>query len=164
MASSRALSSKAGGERAETNVLAAVSELEYVPDTEAEHYDARTTTLLEPRDGFDFAGVPLVGRGTPIEIKSAMVYVGESQQFGRFYLRQGQHEQLVAAAAMYLFAVVSPTPERTVVRLGIVPAVQVSDLVASWIDVPADRSETAYAQLRWTWLWEEDAVLGGESA
>jgi len=145
------LSSRAAGETAESAVIEAVPELEYVPDTEAEHYDARTTTLVTPSETVLFAGICLLEAETVVEIKSVMAVYGEGQARGRYYLRRGQHGRLLADQGVYLFAVCEPTPARDVLALKVIPATLVDELVYSWID-PEDRAE--YAQLAWSNIFD----------
>jgi hypothetical protein len=147
--------SKHAGSNAAHSVLEAVPELENVPDTEAVHYDARTTTLLTPSEDVGFIGICLLEKGAPVEIKSTMAVYGEDQSPGRFYLRRQQHEALLSEAASYLFAVCEPRPERYVVSMKVVPASLVDELVYSWIE-PDDRAD--YAQLSWTNLFSSEEV------
>lgn len=155
MSSQTTLSSRQAGENAESAVLEAVPALEYVPDTEAEYYDARTTTLVTPSETVLFAGICLLEADLPVEIKSVMVVYGENQTRGRYYLRRGQHEKLLADGGVYLFAVCEPTPDRDVIRLKVLPASIVDELVCSWID-PDDRAE--YAQLTWSNMFDPSEV------
>jgi len=149
------LSSRAAGENAESAVIETVDALEYVPDTEAEHYDARTTTLVTPGETVLFAGVCLLEAETVVEIKSVMAVYGESQARGRYYLRRGQHERLLADAGVYLFAVCEPRPDRAVLALKVIPATLVDELINSWID-PKGRAE--YAQLTWSNIFDPSEV------
>ena len=151
------LSSRAGGDAAESAVLEAVTELQYVPDTDAEHYDALTTTTVVPRDHLPFLGVCQLDPETPVEIKSAMVVYGEDQARGRFYLRFGQHERLADDGGVYLFAVCEPTPDRDVLALKIVPTAVVAELVSSWIS-PDGRAD--YAQIAWSRVFAPAEVHG----
>lgn len=152
--------SKRGGESAESAVLQLRSELRYVTDSEAEHYDAETATLLTPSESLPFAGICLVERGTVVEIKSAMVVYGEAQRRGRFLIRQSQHEALLDEAGVYLFAVCEPTPTRSVIAMKIVPATLVDEFGFSWVSRPT-RSD--YAQFAWSRVFAPSEVEGGES-
>jgi len=149
------ISSKHAGSNAAHAVLEAVPELEHVPDSEAVHYDARTTTLLVPSREIPFVGLCLLEKDTPVEIKSVMAVYGESQTRGRYYLRRQQHEHLLNVEASYLFAVCEPRPDRGVIALKVIPATLVDELVYSWID-PEDRAE--YAQLAWSNIFDPSEV------
>ena len=156
---SRAASSKRAGENAESEVIQRHPELEYVGDTEAQHYDARVSELLSPSPMLPFVGMCLLEVGTAVEIKSTMAVYGEAQARGRFYLRRKQHRRLVDEAGVYLFAVCEPRPARPVIAAKIVPATTVGGLVSSWID-GGDRAD--YAQLTWGRIFDE-SELGGPS-
>ena len=149
------LSSREAGENAESAVLQAVPELEYVPDSEALHHDARATTLVTPDETVLFAGICLLEAGTVVEIKTVMAVYGENQKRGRYYLRKGQHEALLDAEGVYLFAVCEPNPDRDVIALKVVPATIVDELVHSWIS-PDERPD--YAQLAWTNVFNPSEV------
>ena len=156
---SRSASSKRAGEAVEGDVLQRHEELEYVPDTDAQHYDARVSELLSPSPTLPFVGMCLLEVGTVVEIKSTMVVYGAAQSRGRFYLRRKQHRRLVDEAGVYLFAVCEPRPSRPVLAAKVVPATTVGGLVSSWID-GGDRAD--YAQLAWSRIFDE-AELGGPS-
>ena len=149
------LSSRQGGENAESAVLEVVPELEYVPDTEARHYDARATTLVTPSETVMFAGICLLESGSLVEIKSVMAVYGENQRRGRYYLRRGQHEKLLEDAGIYLFAVCEPTPNRDVIALKVVPASLVDELIGSWTDLDGRPS---YTQLAWSRIFDPREV------
>lgn len=155
MSESATTSAKRGGENAEGAVIDLVSELEYVPDTEAEHYDARTTTLLEPSETIPFVGMCLLEAGVAVEIKSVMVVYGANSSNGRFYLRKGQHERILDEAGVYLFAVCEPRPSRPVIAMKVVPATIVDDLISSWINA-GDRP--TYAQISWSKVFDPEEV------
>jgi hypothetical protein len=155
VSSQTTLSSRQAGENAESAVIQAVSGLEYVPDSEAEHYDARATTAVSPSDQVQFGGICVLEDGTVVEIKSVMVVYGESQTRGRYYLRRGQHETLLAENGVYLFAVCEPTPDRDVIRLKVLPATIVDEVIHSWI-TPDGRAD--YAQLAWSNVFDPSEV------
>ena len=157
---SRAASSKRAGENAESAVIQRHPELEYVADTDAEHYDARVSELLSPSPTLPFVGLCLLEVGTVVEIKSTMAVYGEAQSRERFYLGRKQHQRLVDEAGVYLFAVCEPRPARPVIAAKIVPATTVGGLVSSWID-GGDRAD--YAQLTWGRIFDE-SELGGPSS
>ncbi|NHN59829.1 MULTISPECIES: hypothetical protein [Halorussus] len=149
------LSSREAGDNAESAVLQVVAELEYVPDEEALHYDARATTLVTPDETVPFAGICVLEAGTVVEIKTVMAVYGENQKHGRYYLRKGQHEALLDAEGVYLFGVCEPTPDRDVIALKVVPATIVDELIHSWIS-PDERPD--YAQLTWTNVFNPSEV------
>lgn len=155
MSTSRGISPKHGGSRAEDSVLDLVTELRFVPDSEAHHYDAVVDELLSPSIDLPMVGLCLLAVDTIVEIKSAMVIVGENQDYGRFYLRESQHGDLVADSGVYLFAVCEPTPERDVIAMKIVPATAIDDVVSTWIECDG---RATYAQIRWTSLFSEQEV------
>jgi hypothetical protein len=152
---SRTASSKRAGERAEGNVIEAVPELTYLPDTEVEHADAEVETTISPRKGLWSVALPVVEQGTLVEIKSAMVRL-ESGGKGRFYLRREQHQAIVDEAGIYLFAVCEPTPDRSVLALKFVAATSLDDVVSSWRRAGPDRPE--YTQLRWGRIFDADEI------
>jgi len=152
---SRQLSSKRAGDRAEGAAIDAVDELEHVPDTEVEHADARAERTIAPRPALPTVGLPLVERGTLVEIKSAIARL-ETGGRGRFYVRRGQHDELVQDAAVYLFVVCAPTPDRAPIAMKLVPAVALEDVVSSWRDAGPDRPD--YAQVRWGRIFDASEV------
>ncbi|WP_423745087.1 hypothetical protein V5735_03415 (plasmid) [Haladaptatus sp. SPP-AMP-3] len=155
MSTDLTVSSKRGGETAASAVLDLVPELVHVPDTEAEHYDARASTLVEPSSKLAFSGICLLEKHVVVEIKSTIVVYGANQSRGRFYLRRGQHEKLLDDAGVYLFAVCEPTPDRTVIAMKVIPATLVDELVSSWIE-PDGRA--TYAQLAWSRIFAREEV------
>jgi len=157
---SGAVSSKRGGENAESAVIQRHPELEYVGDSEARHYDARVSQLLSPSPTLPFVGMCVLEVGTAVEIKSTMVVYGSAQTRGRFYLRRKQHQRLVDEAGVYLFAVCEPRPARPVIAAKVVPATSVGGLVSSWID-GGDRAD--YAQLAWSRIFDETELRGSSA-
>ena len=155
MSSQTTLSSRHAGDNAESAVLEAVPQLEYVPDTEAEHYDARATAPIEATDVLQLGELSELEENDRVEIKSAMVVYGQNQARGRFYLRRGQHERILEDGGIYLFAVCEPTPDRDVICLKALCASEVDGLVSSWIQ-PAGRAE--YAQLAWSNVIDPETV------
>lgn len=156
---SRSASSKRGGENAASAIIQRHPELVYVPDTEAQHYDARVSELLSPSTALPFVGMCLLEVGTAVEIKSTMAVYGEAQSRGRFYLRRKQHRRLVEDSGVYLFVVCEPRPSRPVIAAKVVPATSVGGLVSSWID-GGDRAD--YAQITWGRIFD-DSEVGGPS-
>ncbi|MXR20772.1 hypothetical protein [Halobacterium bonnevillei] len=151
-------SSKAAGEAIEAEVLQAVDALAYVGDSDAEWHDARVNGLL---DGTDtrLGSTPLLANGTPVEIKAAQRRLNSGQR-GRYFIRQRQHDRLVAEAAAYLFAVYDPRQQRVLALLA-VPASIVDELLpAGWTAVDDDRAEEGYRQLAWSRLFDPETVEG----
>jgi hypothetical protein len=148
--------SKRAGENAEAAVLERASALEYVPDSDAEHYDAELTRDLEA-GGIEIVGErpPRVGDG--VEIKSAcVVYADDSH--GRFYHRKQQHEFLLAAGGWYLLAVCEPVPERPVIAMQFVASEVVDEYITTWYDGGDGRAD--YYQLRWPNVIDKSVVYG----
>ncbi|MCG1002619.1 MULTISPECIES: hypothetical protein [Halobacterium] len=152
-------SSKAAGEAIEAEVLNLVPALRYVSDTTAEWHDARVAGLFEPSDRVTFGSTPLLADGTPVEIKAAQRRLASGAR-GRFYIRQRQHETLVAESAAYLFAVYNPRDQRVLAMLA-VPASIIDELLPDgWTSVDGDRAEKGYRQLAWSRLFDPDTVEG----
>ena len=152
--------SKRGGSNAAAAIIQRHPELRHVPDTEAESWDAITTSLLSPSDSLPLVGICLLERGTVVEIKSCMVVYGENQRRGRFLVRESQHEALLDNAGSYLFAVCAPTPDRELLATKVVPATIVDDFVSSWIE----RDERSrYGQFAWSRVFRPDEIERGSS-
>lgn len=164
MSQTQLAASRQAGESAEGAVLEAVVELGYVPDTDAEHYDARVQDVIVPDESLPTVGLPVLEVGLGVEIKSAIVRLASGQR-GRFYVRRDQHERLLEDAGVYLFAVCkSSGRHRDVVAMIVVPATAIDelvDLLGGWRDAGDGRSE--YKQIGWTNLIDVDRVEGGES-
>lgn len=153
--------SKRAGENAETAVLAAVPELDYVSDDEAEHYDATVTSTIASTPELPITDREALADGTPVEIKSCSVVYGEAQKRGRFYLRETQHTQLLEDEGVYLFAVCEPRedPDREVIAMRVIPADVVGDeIVESW-RVAMETRDRCY-QVAWSQLMEPSRVEG----
>lgn len=151
-------SSKAAGEAIEAEVLQAVDALTYVGDSTAEWHDARVDGLLDGTDTH-LGSTPLLETGTPVEIKAAQRRLADGRR-GRYFIRQRQHERLVAEAASYLFAVYDPHA-RDVLAMLVVPASIVDELLPDgWTGVDGDRAETGYRQLAWSRLLDTETVEG----
>ena len=82
-------SAKASGDYIEADIIQTVDALEYVGDTTATWYDARTTTLLEPSSSLTFYGIVVVETETPVEIKACQIETGNGGRStrGRDYSR-----------------------------------------------------------------------------
>lgn len=142
------------GDRAESAVIESVDGLEYVPDSEGEHYDAEPVTAIGPSDELDFAGIAVLERGVPIEIKSCIPRLSSGQR-GRFYLRRGQHDRLADDGGIYLFAVVSPH-DREPITCKVAAALSVEDVIPSWRDAGAGRQQ--YSQISWPSIFDVSEV------
>ena len=127
-----------------------VPELQLVPDDAVEHYDAITTSIVTPRSELPFVGLCLLERGTVVEIKSVMATYADGRR-GRFYVRPEQHERLLEAAGVYLFAVCDRA-DRAAIALKVVPATTVDAVIGSWIDGGDGRSN--YTQLSWNRVFD----------
>lgn len=156
---SLAINSRRAGFRAESTVIQLVDELRPVPDSEHQHHDAITTTLLTPSRQLPFGSIPLLERGTVVEIKSAAVVITEQQRKGRFLIRESQHEHLLSEAGSYLFAVASPDPDRELLAMKIVPASIVDELLGTWIERD---SRARYCQLTWSAIFAVDEIRGDQ--
>lgn len=157
---SRLAVSKRYGERVEADLVQRIDPLRYVPDEEATHYDAVTTGLLQPSVELPFVGLCLLEAGTQVEIKSAGVVYSERQRRGRFKIRRTQHESLLEAGGVYLFAVCAPNDDREVLAAKVAPATTVDGLEYSWVETE-DRSP--YAQFAWNRIFDEGEIesVGG---
>ena len=149
------VSSKRAGENAEGAVLDAVDGLDYVPDDETEHVDARAVALVTPSASLPMVGICLLEVGTPVEIKSAIPRLASGQR-GRFYLRREQHRRLRDDGGSYLFAVCEPRPSREPVAMKVVPATIVDDAIPSWRSGGPDRPECA--QIAWSRVFDPAEV------
>ncbi|WP_049890516.1 hypothetical protein [Halogeometricum borinquense] len=147
--------SKRGGNAAESAVHQLVDGLRYVPDSEAEHYDAEVVELLSPSADLPFVGICLLEVGVAVEIKSAMAVYGQAQRRGRFLIRQSQHEHLLDVGGVYLFAVCEPTPARDVISMKVVPASLVDELEFSWV---GRDTRAPYAQFAWSRIFVPEEV------
>jgi len=155
---SRLAASKAAGERVEGDLVQRIEALRYVADSEAQHYDAETTGLLEPSMELPFVGICVLESGTEVEIKSTGVVYSERQRSGRFKLRKPQHELLLDRGGVYLFAVCTPNDPRDVIAAKVIPATLVDELEFSWIE--NDRG-APYAQFAWPAVFQRKEIEGG---
>lgn len=153
--------SKAIGELVEEEVVAAIDQLEPVPDADAEWYDAEPVFPIDVDELSEALDVPVATLGieepidvaTPVEIKAARYRLdsGSSPRRGRFYYRRGQHGRLREEESVYAHAVYEVDEREDEVEAYLLGLVLVSpdvvdDVLGSWIDV--DRRET-YAQSSW---------------
>lgn len=153
--SSALLTSQQFGDNAESAVIESVREIEWVPDSVAEHYDAEVVDVITPDAHLPTVGLPVVAVGVEVEIKSAAVVVTQSQRCGRFQIRRQQHGRLCELGAVYLFAVCEPRRQRDVISMKIVPAVVVDDLDWSWIEC---QGRDEYAQFSWKQIFDGSEV------
>lgn len=138
-------------------MLQEVPALSYVGDATAEWFDARVEGLLAPSNRLPFVDILVLEDGSEVEIKAAQRRLASGGR-GRYYLRQRQHERLVAAGASYLFAVYNPHTERVLSML-VVPATVVDRLLPDgWTAVEGDRAEEGYRQLAWSNLFDPAEV------
>ena len=142
---SRAVS-KQIGERLEEIVVDAADELQAatVPDSfdgaeEDYWYDAEPEVALFASEQLPMVGICVIEPGQPVEIKaaSATISSGTRSCAGRFYLTKSQHERLVEANGVYLFAIYAETDnDPELLGLLAVPAVIVEDeLRDTWYEV-----------------------------
>ena len=151
-------SSKHSGETVEANVLDRVPELAYVSDRTAEWHDAEVVTLLEPCEDVVFYALPLLAVGTVVEIKAAQLRLASGQR-GRFYIRKRQHQKLLDANGVYLFAVYDPRDDHRVLRMAVWAASLVDELLPDgWTAVHGDRAEEGYRQLAWSRVIDPEEV------
>lgn len=149
---------KAAGNAVETAVTDGhVPELGRVPDDVAQFYDAVATSAIWPSTTLPFESMCVLERGTLVEIKSVIAIYATGSR-GRFYFRKGQHEKLLAAGSVYLFAVCKDSPERPVHALKVVPATIVDGILGDdpWLDGGVGRPD--YAQLAWSNLFDIEEV------
>lgn len=157
MSSDTLAAAKRAGENAEHEVFTVVDQLE--PTADSEHYDAVAKTALFPHADLPFVGICVLEAGTVVEIKSTMAVYGSEQRRGRWKLRENQHQALLEAGGVYLFAVCEPRPARPLISMKIVPATTVDhviDEVASWRDERDGRGRKT--QLAWSRVFDVDEV------
>ena len=133
-------SSRQAGARSEGAAIELLPWLRYVNDETAEHYDA---VVREDTDE--------LSAGDVVEIKSAAVVLADERP-GMWYLRQGQHDRLVADEGWYLLVVSTPQADRQVLahRFVRAEAFERRQLDAWW-----DGGERAdFRQVRWTAVFD----------
>ena len=142
---SRAVS-KQIGERLEEIVVDAAHELQAatVPDSfdgaDGDYwYDAEPEVALFASEQVPMVGICVIEPGQPVEIKAANATISSGTRTcaGRFYLTKSQHERLVEANGVYLFAIYAETDnDPELLGLLAVPAVIVEDeLRDTWYEV-----------------------------
>lgn len=138
--------SKVVGERVEEIVIVAVDELQEVtvPEdwdgaNEDYWYDAQPSVALFHSRQVPMVGTCVIEPGQPVEIKAARAVIsnGTRDRCGRFYLTRTQHEQLLEAGGIYLFAIyVEGDDDPELCGLLAVPAVIVEEeLRPKWYSV-----------------------------
>jgi len=140
-----------------------VEPLEFVPDSDAEWHDARTTNCWAPSQECPFLGIAVVESGTAVEIKAASVARsnGACDTPGHWYIKRDAHERLLAAAGVYLLAVYAPRPSTPVLATAVIPATLLDEhLDGRWYEVDGDRSEDEVVQLSWPALIDAEDVDG----
>jgi hypothetical protein len=150
---------RAAGEQTERHVATAIPELGLVPDDVVEWYDAVARSAIFPAASLPMVGLCVVARGTPVEIKSAVVRLSTWKR-GRFYVRPEQHDRLVETGGVYVFAVVDD--DRQPLALKVVPATTFEAILPGWRSGGGGRSD--YTQLAWSNLFATGRVEGGRSA
>lgn len=158
-----ARSSRASGDAVEAEVVQVVEPLTSVPDATARHYDARCETALYPSQRIPMYGLCVLNAGSHVEIKGCQQRLASGQR-GRWHVRRGQLETLVAEGASVLFTVYQPGRFPDLLAMVVVPATAVAQLVddlGGWLDAGEDRTEAeAYKQIGWTRLIAPDRVEG----
>lgn len=144
------------GDRAVTEIIPRVDGLRHVPDKEAEHYDVEAERAIFPTEAVTFVGICVLGAGSIIEVKSCIPRLTSGQR-GKFYLRRGQHEQLVEEGGYYLFAVVSPHDREPIAMIA-VAATTVDDVIPSWRDGGDGRQDCS--QISWSRIFDVQEVTG----
>ena len=142
----------------EAAVIDADDDLEYVPDREAEWFDARTTAPITPEPTRPLGSVCVVPAETPVEIKGCIPEQSNGSRTtpGRWYIKRGSHEQLLQMRGHYYLVVYAPTPDTPILSETIVPAAAVGDLLnGSWYD---NGREGQVAKLTWKKVIDTEAV------
>jgi len=137
--------SKAIGERLEEIIVGSVDELEVatVPETwsrAAEDYwhDAQPEVALFATEDVPMVGICVIETATPVEIKAARAVIsnGTRTRCGRFYLTRRQHERLLDADGVYLFAIYDGDDDPELLGLLAIPAIIVEEeLRDTWYEV-----------------------------
>jgi len=154
--------SKHIGDSVESAVINRETALEYVGDSVATWYDARTASVMCPRDERPLLGIPIVERDTPVEIKGACVVRsnGDRDSPGHFYIKKGTHGQLLEAAGAYVLAVYAPRDQTPVLRSVVIPASLLdTHLEKHWYTSRAsDRPDRVVSQLSWPKVIDREHV------
>lgn len=166
--SAEAMTPKDAGELVASNVVGIVPQVDAVPDSTAEWYDAIVVEAIEPSLGLSLIDLDVVDVDVPVEIKAAQLRLASSQR-GRFFVRKRQHERLVDEGGVYLFAPYVPNGALPVRALAIATAEHVDALLAEcqdgdtgdgWVDMGARRCEVGYRQLTWSNVLDPRIVEG----
>lgn len=153
---------KQSGEAIEALVLERVDGLAPATDADRQGFDAVADATLCPRTTNVRFATPVVEAGTEVEIKACQTRLASGSR-GRWYLRERQHERLLATGGAYLLVVYAPTFPRHEVRgMALVPASLIDELLPDgWVAVEGDRAETGYRQLSWSRVLESGDVQEG---
>lgn len=157
-----ASTSLAPNKRAGISVEVAIStdhvpQLQLVPDSVAQHYDAVATGLVQPSADLPHVGICLLERGTIVEIKSVVTTYADGRR-GRFYVRPEQHQRLLDDAGVYLFVVCRDSFDRDPLAIKVVPATIVDDVIGEWNSGGDGRSD--YVQVSWGRIFDPEEVDG----
>jgi hypothetical protein len=149
--------SKAAGLEASRRAVGDLDNVALVPDRGAPHHDAVALRAVSPRATLPTVGLPVIERGTEIEIKSCLR--DHRTQRGRFSFRQEQHAVLVEDASVYLLLVTEETGAgRKVLARKVVPARTVDDVLSSsWVD-PGPGRDDHYQRRSWARFFEPGEV------
>lgn len=96
--------------------------------------------------------IGLIPEGTKGEVKSCIPEYEDC--YGKWWIRRRNHERLLEAGGVYVFAVVDPDTDR-VLRMGLLDATDVDRLIDDeWWDAgQGGRGTDAFRQLPWTLLF-----------
>lgn len=153
---------KRAGTSVEDRIINREDALAWVSDREQTAWDAKTTGVIDWRDGVPLGGVCVVEAGTPVEIKGCLPERsnGDRSTAGHWYVKRETHETLADAGGVYWLTVYAPQPETPILAELVVPAATVGDVLAGrWYD--SGRREGEVAQLTWTTLIGREAVEDG---
>jgi hypothetical protein len=118
-------------------------DVELVPDSTVDWYDAIATSCVWPQPPAIFGRICVVWRGAPVEIKACQVSVskGDADCDGKWLFKgrdDGQHDSLLEHDGVYVLAVHREADVylgREVVGLIVIPAATIGDhLDGSWYD------------------------------
>lgn len=158
--SGRLAPNKAAGLEASRRAVADLDNVALVPDRGAPHHDAVALRPVSERATLPTVGLPVVERGTEIEIKSCLRE--HPTQRGRFSFRREQHAVLVDHAAVYLLVVTAETPSgREVLARKLVQATTVDEFLSpdSWVDPGPGRTDH-YQRRSWVRFFDSSEVDG----
>ncbi|WP_136688648.1 hypothetical protein [Halorhabdus amylolytica] len=155
------------GTTLQEEVIGAVDGLEAVPDDVVEWCDAIAVDAISPSEQLPALGLPVIERGTRIEIKGAQIETsnGTHTTPGRWYVKRAAHERLLARRGVYLLVVYQPLHG---VESALLAAASTLDTILDehWYSVDCERSEDTVAKVSWPTLIARDDVnpdVGGGS-